>query len=404
MEMPRSGFGGAVTCTPSACSRSITPFQPEASAKAPCTRTMVREAAAVVVSSDMRAPYVSSLDCSFAQPIMPSWAAAMVMAAPRRKRRRERSFLLASGSFGVTVDFDDSFGKGLRGFLRQIVPNTARDDPVPIFAREFLGIGPGVRVGCSIGITFKGNGGHGDDRTFGKPLFQIVILWVAFSQAEPPAVIMDHDADVIRVVEGRCAAIERGIIEVPLRRSGLPNELGKVVAVCVVASPAAFGCEIILVPPLELSLWRQRHLVGFRAADQITTHGDHGLAALWPERRDDVGRPRSPIKTGEDRLLDLKSIHQSGDIESDHRLLAVSEGFARKKGRRAIAAQMRDDPPVACLRQQGRYIAKAVNVVGPAVQKDYRRTIGGAGFSVSNIQDAGIDLFHSFHLSPLLPA
>src|SRR5919107_3963602 len=41
MEMPRSGFGGAVTCTPSACSRSITPFQPEASAKAPCTRTTV---------------------------------------------------------------------------------------------------------------------------------------------------------------------------------------------------------------------------------------------------------------------------------------------------------------------------------------------------------------------------
>src|SRR5215212_6450860 len=70
------------------------------------------------------------------------------------------SFLLASGSFGVTVDFDDSFGKGLRGFLRQIVPNAALDDPVRIFAREFLGIGTGVRVGCSIGITFKGNGEH----------------------------------------------------------------------------------------------------------------------------------------------------------------------------------------------------------------------------------------------------
>src|SRR5215212_8820367 len=41
MEMPRSGFGGAVTCTPSAISRSTTPFQPEASAKAPCTRTTV---------------------------------------------------------------------------------------------------------------------------------------------------------------------------------------------------------------------------------------------------------------------------------------------------------------------------------------------------------------------------
>jgi hypothetical protein len=34
----------------------------------------------------------------------------------------------------------------------------------------------------------------------------------------------------------------------------------------------------------------------------------------------------------------------------------------------------------------------AVNVVGPAVEKNHRRTIGGAGFSVANIQKAGIDL------------
>jgi hypothetical protein len=40
---------------------------------------------------------------------------------------------------------------------------------------------------------------------------------------------MDHDADVIRIVEGRCAAIERRIIELPLRRSELPDELRKIV-------------------------------------------------------------------------------------------------------------------------------------------------------------------------------
>jgi hypothetical protein len=33
-----------------------------------------------------------------------------------------------------------------------------------------------------------------------------------------------------------------------------------------------------------------------------------------------------------------------------------------------------------------------MNIVGPAVQKNDRRAIDGAGFSVSNIQDAGIDL------------
>jgi hypothetical protein len=42
---------------------------------------------------------------------------------------------------------------------------------VHIFAGEFLGIGTGVRVWRTIGITFKGDG---DDRTFRKPLFQTV--------------------------------------------------------------------------------------------------------------------------------------------------------------------------------------------------------------------------------------
>ena len=65
----------------------------------------------------------------------------------------------------VPVDIDDSLGKGLRRFLRQIVPDAARDDPVRISAREFPGIGTGVRVWCPIGIAFQRNRGHGDVRT-----------------------------------------------------------------------------------------------------------------------------------------------------------------------------------------------------------------------------------------------
>jgi hypothetical protein len=131
--------------------------------------------------------------------------------------------------------------------------------------------------------------------------------------------------------------------------------------------------------------------------NQITAHGDQGFAALRPERRYDIGRTRSPIKTGQDRLLDPQSVHQGDYIDGENRLLAVAERFARKKARRAIAAQVWDDHPVAHLRQERRYIDVAVNVVGPAVQKDDRGTIGGPGFGVSNVQDAGIDLFHSFH-------
>src|SRR5438270_10829519 len=285
----------------------------------------------------------------------------------------------------VSVDIDDSLGKGLGSFLRQIVPDAARDDPVFIAAREFPGIGTDLRVWCPIGIAFKSNRGHGDVRTFGALLFQIVIFRLAFSQSQPPAIIMDHDADMIRIVEGRGAALEGGLVEVPVWRSDLPNELGKVVPVFLVAGPAAFRGKIILVPPFELSLWRQRHLAGLLAADQITAHGDDRLAAFRPERRDDVGRARAPIKTGEDRLLDLESIHQRDDIESNYRWLAVPERVARKKMCCAVAAQIGVDYPVARLRKPRHNVDIAVNVVGPAVQKHDRRTIAGASFSVSDI-------------------
>ena len=177
---------------------------------------------------------------------------------------------------------DDSLGKGLGRFLGQIVSDAALDDPVRVFAGEFPGIGTCVEMWCAVGVAFKRNGGHGDDRAFGKPLIQIAILWLAFSEAEPSAIIMNYDSDMIGIVEGRSRAIECRIIKIPLRRGELPNEFCKVMPVFVVAGTAAFGGEIKLVPPLKLSRWRQRHLAGFLATDQITTHGYHRLAALRP--------------------------------------------------------------------------------------------------------------------------
>ena len=119
----------------------------------------------------------------------------------------------------------------------------ALDDLVRALARESLGIGCSVRGRRdAIGITIKGDRGHSDDRTFRKSFFQIVVLWFAGSQAEPPAVIMDHDADVLRVVEGRCAAIERGINEVPFRRIDLPDEIREFASVFLVARPQPAFC------------------------------------------------------------------------------------------------------------------------------------------------------------------
>src|SRR5712692_11205970 len=109
-----------------------------------------------------------------------------------------------------------------------------------IRAPEFLSIRGRIRVWCAIGITFQGYGRHGDDRKLRKPSFEIVILRLALNQAQPPAVIIDHDAHVIGVVEGRGAASERSVAEAPLGRRELPNELRAVVPVLVVAGATAF--------------------------------------------------------------------------------------------------------------------------------------------------------------------
>src|SRR5437867_12138259 len=107
---------------------------------------------------------------------------------------------------------------------------------------------------CAIGITFKRNRRYGDYRTRGQPLFQIFIFRFAFSQSEPPAIIMNRDRDVIWIVQGRRAAIEGGCIEVPFRRSQLPNELREVMAIFFVSCPASLRRKIMLVRPLEFSL------------------------------------------------------------------------------------------------------------------------------------------------------
>jgi hypothetical protein len=77
------------------------------------------------------------------------------------------------------------------------VPNTALDGPVRIFAGELLGIGTGVCVRRTVRVTLKGDGGHGDGRTFGKPLFEVVVFRLALGQVQPPAIIVDGNSDVI---------------------------------------------------------------------------------------------------------------------------------------------------------------------------------------------------------------
>jgi hypothetical protein len=101
------------------------------------------------------------------------------------------------------IDCDDCFGECARGFLRQVVPDAAGQEPVRVLAGEFLRIRTRVRVWRTIRITLTCDGVYGDRWTRRKPLFHIVVLRVAIGQPEAPAVVVDHEVDMIGVVEHR---------------------------------------------------------------------------------------------------------------------------------------------------------------------------------------------------------
>src|SRR4051794_15920783 len=83
----------------------------------------------------------------------------------------EAKFQVQSESSGL----DNRIDKGLGRFLRQIMAS-ALDEVVRILARKFPGIGTGIQVRRTVGIAFKRNGRHGDDRACGEPLFQLIIF------------------------------------------------------------------------------------------------------------------------------------------------------------------------------------------------------------------------------------
>ncbi len=126
--------------------------------------------------------------------------------------------LLARGSLdaiSIAVDFEDRLGERLRRFLRQVVSNAAMEGAMSVSARELLCVGARGRMRSAVGIAFKGYRRDRDDRKLCEPFFQDVILALALRRPQAPAIVMNYDADVIRVVERGRGAIESGVIEVP---------------------------------------------------------------------------------------------------------------------------------------------------------------------------------------------
>ena len=142
---------------------------------------------------------------------------------------------------------------------------------------------------------------------------------------------------------------------------------------------------------VEPRTWIDSRLLDIPVA-QIQSVAEKLAAAPSDKAAAGPGYALHRLKAGEDGFLDLERIHKCDNVEGDGRLLGVPKRCTRKKPGCAIAAQIRDDHTIARRSQQRGDIHKAVNVVGPAVEKNDHRAVRRAGLRVRNRQEAGIDL------------
>src|SRR4029077_7339517 len=96
----------------------------------------------------------------------------------------------------------------------------------------------------------------------------------------------------------------------------------------------------------------------------------------------------------QDGPLDLQRVHQGQDVQGERGLVHVPRRRGGQERGTAVAAEVRDDHPVAAGRQQRCDLDVAVDVVGEAVHENDRAATGRAGLDVAYVQHAGVDLFH----------
>ena len=267
-------------------------------------------------------------------------------------------------------------------------------------AREPVGVGRAVGV-RAVEVAGDGDRRNGDRGPAGERPLEPEVALLALREAQPPAVVVDHDVDVVRVVERRRGAVEGGVVDVPLRRGDPPDQPGELARVAPVAEPAPLGREVEQVPPAELGLRRQRLLVDLDAPDQVAAHRDQGRAALGPERGHDRGGPRSPVEPGDGRPCDPEGVQQRQGVDGEHRLLAVARGPVGQEPRAAVAAQVGHDHPAPLRDEQRCDLVVGVDVVGPAVQEQDGGAVLRAGVDVADVEVARVDLLDLHPISRL---
>src|SRR4051812_44608922 len=119
-------------------------------------------------------------------------------------------------NFLQLIDINHRLCECLRSLLRKVVTDATRDRAMYVLAYKLLCIGFWWRVRRAVGVAFECDGRDFDCEAGGETLLELVILRLTLCQTLSPAVVVDHDVDVIRIVERRGASIECGVVKLPL--------------------------------------------------------------------------------------------------------------------------------------------------------------------------------------------
>ena len=124
-------------------------------------------------------------------------------------------------------------GKTPQRFLRQVVANAVQDAE-QVLPGKFRGISLAVGGGA-VEIAANRDRWHLDYRGCLQLRLEVRVSLLAGREAQSPAVVVNHDLDVIRVFERPGAAVEGRIVEGPFRGGVLPDEPCEFATVLVVA-------------------------------------------------------------------------------------------------------------------------------------------------------------------------
>src|ERR1700739_2195557 len=98
------------------------------------------------------------------------------------------------------------------------------------------------------------------------------------------AVGLNRHCDEIRIVERGSAALERSVVERPVRGPDLPDVARQRVPVLRKADAAALRMEIILIPEAMLLRRRTRLRRAGDVLDIVAVDGNEAIHALGPQR------------------------------------------------------------------------------------------------------------------------